>query len=795
MRCCLLGGGGGELLLELHDAAAEIGVHAVDAGEGGFRAALALFEAGELGDGLRGGLLRRLARFAMAGEGGFEFALLRFGGGVLGFEARDVFALALHQGGALIALVAIALAVELPVLQAALQALGFGLHLAQRGALVGAVALGGAAVFVLRFEQARLLGEGAAERCGVRLCLRELDVERIELLLRIAQLALDGERTFRARLAAGDGDVVEALAGGREEEGARIFECERARGAGVGRDVALAQLGQDGFERCAEAVEHADAVLQAHDAFAAGLRAGGLGGIEGELGLRIVRMDEEGGAAIDIALQQAHAFVGGVPAFDDDVVELVAQIFVDDGFVLAVDFKEVGERADGGEASAASAGGVAVGAEELADGVGGVAVLADEAFERVAAAGERGVLGAKRVAAAAGLGFFGAGLLDLGAEREDLLLEARERFGDGFELQRCLTALCAEIFEIAACGVHLAGETLGFALERAECLFGLRCLVARVGGFGEELQAAAALGFQALLGVGDGLGGFACLLLQRFGLLAEACGFGGGGFEEAAVLLALGGEAVHLLARLIELRGAGGGAGGEVGDALLVGVLACAGAFQIDGGLAGARAGFLRAGVELVAAGDGGGVLGVERFDVRGGGVDLRGEGGDLVVERDAGRVHLMEAAGEDDAQAAAQLIAHGGVALGLGGLALERVHLPRDLFEDVVHAREILLGRFEAQLGETLLGLEAGDAGGLFDDGAAVVRLGAEKLADALLLDDGVALRAEAGAHEDVLNIAQAAELAVEQIFAVAGAEEAAGDDDLAGARGGALEFAAADL
>ena len=350
-------------------------------------------------------------------------------------------------------------------------------------------------------------------------------------------------------------------------------------------------------------------------------------------------------------------------------------------------------------------------------------------------------------------------------------------------------------FKIAAGGVHFAGEPLGFAFQRAECFFGLRCLVARVGGFGEQLQSAAAFGFEALLGMGDGLGGLARLLLQRLGLLAEARCFGGGGFEEAAVLLALGGEAVHLLACLLQFGGAGGGAGDEVGDALLVRVLACAGAFQIDGGLAGARAGFLRAGVELVAACDGGCVLGIERFDVRGGGVDLRGEGGDLVVERDAGRVHLMETAGEHHAQAGAQLVANGSVALGLGSLALQRVHLPRDLFEDVVHAGEVLLRRFQAQLGEALLGLEAGDAGGLFDDGAAIVRLGAEELADALLLDDGVALRPEAGAHEDVLNVAQAAELAVEQIFAVAGAEEAASDDDLAGACGRALELAAANL
>src|SRR6202021_3300311 len=97
--------------------------------------------------------------------------------------------------------------------------------------------------------------------------------------------------------AAGDGDVVEALAGGCEEEGAWIFERERARGAGVRRDIAFAQFGQDGFERSAEAVEHADAILQSHDAFAAGLCACRLGGIEGELGLRAVGVTGEGRGA------------------------------------------------------------------------------------------------------------------------------------------------------------------------------------------------------------------------------------------------------------------------------------------------------------------------------------------------------------------------------------------------------------------------------------------------------------------------------------------------------------------
>ncbi len=71
---------------------------------------------------------------------------------------------------------------------------------------------------------------------------------------------------------------------------------------------------------------------------------------------------------------------------DDDVVELVAEELVDDALVLAVDFEEVGERADGGHAVGVLL--VGVGLEDVADGVGGVAVLLDEGFERVAAAVE-----------------------------------------------------------------------------------------------------------------------------------------------------------------------------------------------------------------------------------------------------------------------------------------------------------------------------------------------------------------------------------------------------------------------
>jgi len=89
------------------------------------------------------------------------------------------------------------------------------------------------------------------------------------------------------------------------------------------------------------------------------------------------------------------------------------------------------------------------------------------------------------------------------------------------------------------------------------------------------------------------------------------------------------------------------------------------------------------------------------------------------------------------------------------------------------------LLGAFELGLGETLARFELGDAGGLFDDGAAVLRLGAEDLPDAALLNDGVTFGTQAGAHEDVLDIAQAGGAAVDEVFAFARAEEAARDGD----------------
>src|SRR3984957_5602399 len=175
--------------------------------------------------------------------------------------------------------------------------------------------------------------------------------------------------------------------------------------------------------------------------------------------------------------------------------------------------------------------------------------------------------------------------------------------------------------------------------------------------------------------------------------------------------------------------------------------------------------------------------------------LDLCSQFGYLNGQRCLLAIHLLDPAGEHDPQARTHLIAERGIALRLRGLALEGTHLASYFFEDVIDPGEILFRLFEAKLRQPLTGFESGDPGCFLDNRAPVVRLGTKELPDALLFDDGVGLRTKAGAHEDVLNVAQAAKLAVEQIFAFAGAEQAAGDYDLALPGCRALEAPAADF
>ena len=119
-------------------------------------------------------------------------------------------------------------------------------------------------------------------------------------------------------------------------------------------------------------------------------------------------------------------------------------------------------------------------------------------------------------------------------------------------------------------------------------------------------------------------------------------------------------------------------------------------------------------------------------------------------------------------------------VAARLAGLTLERADLALHLFDDVLQAHEIRLGRLELAQRLLLLRLEAGDAGGFLEDGAAILGLRREDRVDLALLHDRVGGAADARIHEKLLDIAQPAGGAIELILRAAIAEDPAGDGDL---------------
>jgi hypothetical protein len=115
-----------------------------------------------------------------------------------------------------------------------------------------------------------------------------------------------------------------------------------------------------------------------------------------------------------------------------------------------------------------------------------------------------------------------------------------------------------------------------------------------------------------------------------------------------------------------------------------------------------------------------------------------------------------------------------------LAGLALERADLAFDLANDVGEADEIGLGVLELAERLLFLALVFRDAGGFLEDGAAVLRARGKDEIDLALLHDGVGGAADAGVHEELVDVAQAAGRLVELVLAGAVAEDAARDGDL---------------
>ena len=114
------------------------------------------------------------------------------------------------------------------------------------------------------------------------------------------------------------------------------------------------------------------------------------------------------------------------------------------------------------------------------------------------------------------------------------------------------------------------------------------------------------------------------------------------------------------------------------------------------------------------------------------------------------------------------------GVLLGLARLALEVFELLADFLAQVGQAFEVLAGVADAGFGFLAALLVLGDAGGLLQVHAQVLGPGLDDLADHALLDDRVAARAQAGAEEQVGDVAAAALAAVEVVVALAVAADA---------------------
>ncbi len=116
------------------------------------------------------------------------------------------------------------------------------------------------------------------------------------------------------------------------------------------------------------------------------------------------------------------------------------------------------------------------------------------------------------------------------------------------------------------------------------------------------------------------------------------------------------------------------------------------------------------------------------------------------------------------------------GGALGAFGQGAE---LGFDFGGDVEDAGEVLFGVFEFAQGFFFAVLVFDDAGGFLEQDAPFFGLAVEDFVDLVLADYGHGFAAEAGVEEEVVDVFEAAGRFVDEVFAVAGAEDAAGDGD----------------
>ncbi|MGY4298038.1 hypothetical protein ACVWXN_006133 [Bradyrhizobium sp. i1.4.4] len=116
-------------------------------------------------------------------------------------------------------------------------------------------------------------------------------------------------------------------------------------------------------------------------------------------------------------------------------------------------------------------------------------------------------------------------------------------------------------------------------------------------------------------------------------------------------------------------------------------------------------------------------------------------------------------------------------IAHGLAGLLLQAFHLAGELADHVLDAGEVGFGRLQPQFGLVAAGVQAGDAGGVFQHAAALLGLGLDDLADLALVDEGGRTRAGGGVGEQDLHVARTHVAAVDTIDRAGLALDAAGD------------------
>ena len=143
-------------------------------------------------------------------------------------------------------------------------------------------------------------------------------------------------------------------------------------------------------------------------------------------------------------------------------------------------------------------------------------------------------------------------------------------------------------------------------------------------------------------------------------------------------------------------------------------------------------------------------------------------------------RVQPVERLHPDGDLRAFELVAQAEVLLRRLGLLAQGLDLQLQLIDLVVDAQEVFLRAGELALRLLLAVAVARDAGRFLKDLAALVALAGDNLGNAALPDDRVPIAAEACVHEQLIDVAQAACLAVDIIFALAAPVIAAGDHDL---------------